>query len=235
MTDRFTLVTGCSSGIGEAVANRLLAEGHQVLGVSRSRGRSSVDFDSKFQFESVDLSDLRMLEVSLPKLAKAYPDVDSIVFCAGIGRFGNLEEFSYVQIAQIIEVNLTAQLFLAKAFLSLFKSRRRGNLVFIGSESALSGGRRGVAYTASKSGIQGIARALRSECSASGVHIGVVTLGMTKSKFYDAAKFTHGDLPENFIRPEDVADAVSLMLHSRAGTVIDEIRMSPLKSVIQRK
>ncbi len=235
MKQRFTLVTGCSSGIGEAVTKRLLIDGHRVLGVSRKMGKSSFQVDSKFQFESIDLSDLPALEACLSKLVRDYPDVDSIVFCAGVGRFGNLEEFSYAQISRMIDVNLTAQLYLARAFISLFKSHGCGNFVFVGSESALSGGRRGVAYTASKAGIRATSRALRSECSASGVHMGIITLGMAKTNFYDDAAFIHGESQENYIRPDDVADAVSFMLHGHAGTVIDEIRMSPLKSVIRRK
>ena len=157
------------------------------------------------------------------------------MFCAGYGRFGNLEEFSFDQIQQMINMNLTGQIFLARAFLPQMKSKCYGNIVFISSESILSGGRRGAVYTASKSAIQGLAKSLRNECSSKGIHVGIDVAGMVKTDFYSDAEFTHGEDPENFIEPEDVANAVSLMLNSRFGTVIDEIRATPLKSVIKRR
>ncbi len=230
-----TLVTGVSSGIGFAIAQQLLKEGHAVLGISRRQVEMENPEIEKFTSISLDLSDLSNLKTELPKLTEQYSEISSIVFCAGYGRFGNLEEFSFDQIQQMINTNLTGQIFLARAFLPQMKSKHNGNIVFISSESILSGGRRGAVYTASKSAIQGLAKSLRNECSPKGIHVGIVVPGMVKTDFYSDAEFTHGEDPENFIEPQDVANAVSLMLNSRSGTVIDEIRATPLKSVIKRK
>ncbi len=230
-----TLVTGVSSGIGSAIAQRLLKEGHAVLGISRRQVEMGNPEIENFTSISLDLSDLSNLKSELPNLIEQYSEISSIVFCAGYGRFGNLEEFSFDQIQQMINTNLTGQIFLARAFLPQMKSKRNGNIVFISSESILSGGRRGAVYTASKSAIQGLAKSLRNECSPKGIHVGIVVPGMVKTDFYSGAEFTHGEDPENFIEPEDMANAVSLMLNSRSGTVIDEIRATPLKSVIKRR
>ena len=230
-----TLVTGVSSGIGFAIAQRLLKERHAVLGISRRQVEMGNPEIENFTSISLDLSDLSNLKTELPKLIEQYSQISSIVFCAGYGRFGNLEEFSFDQIQQMINMNLTGQIFLARAFLPQMKSKCYGNIVFISSESILSGGRRGAVYTASKSAIQGLAKSLRNECSPKGIHVGIVVPGMVKTDFYSDAEFTHGEDPENFIEPEDVANAVSLMLNSRFGTVIDEIRATPLKSVIKRR
>ena len=226
------LVTGTSSGIGEAVARRLLSEGHSVVGISR--GTSAIQHIN-FQNENLDLSELATLENRLPSLAKQHANVSSLVLCAGFGRFGNLEEFSYAQIQELINVNLVANLYIVRAFLPALKTRQSGTLVFVGSESALSGGRRGVAYVAAKAGLAGAVKALRQECASSGVKVGIVVPGMVKSNFYDNSEFTHGASPENYIEPEDVADAVMLMLNSRKGSVVDTIHVSPMKSVIRRR
>ena len=226
------LVTGTSSGIGEAVARRLLSEGHSVVGISR--GTSAIQHIN-FQNENLDLSELATLENRLPSLAKQHANVSSLVLCAGFGRFGNLEEFSYAQIQELINVNLVANLYIVRAFLPALKTRQSGTLVFVGSESALSGGRRGVAYVAAKAGLAGAVKALRQECASSGMKVGIVVPGMVKSNFYDNSEFTHGASPENYIEPEDVADAVMLMLNSRKGSVVDTIHVSPMKSVIRRR
>ena len=229
------LVTGVSSGIGYAVAKRLLDEGKAVIGISRNKPLLFLINHKNFSFHSIDLNDLNTLESTLSHLAESHPVIDGIVQCAGFGRFGNLEEFSFKQIRELIDTNLTSQILLVKTFVPQMKTRRQGSLVFIGSESVLSGGRRGAAYTAAKSGIHGLVQSLRKECASSGIRIGLVVPGMVRSNFYDKATFTHGDQTENYVEPEEVSEAVSLIINSRPGTVVDEIRLTPQKSVIQRK
>ena len=232
---RQIVVTGASSGIGQSIAMRLLRQGHSVVGFSR-RQISTPDFDSaEYSHQTIDISDLQALESRIPKLIKDFDSVSAVVLCAGYGEFGNLEEFSYDQIRRLIDTNLTAQLYFARAFLPQMKRFRQGDLVFIGSESSLSGGRRGAGYVAAKSGLLGLARALRQECASSGVRVSIINLGMTKSSFYDHAKFTHGEEAENFVEPDDVSIMVSTLLSMRRGTVVDEIRMTPSKSVIKRR
>ena len=229
------LVTGTSSGIGRAIALRLLGKGYDVLGISRRPAPPELDSNPKFCSRAIDLSKVTELKESLSQLSKEYPDVNSIIFCAGYGRFGNLEEFSYDQIIHTVNTNLTAQIMLARAFLPQMKKCGNGRLIFISSEATLSGGRRGAVYTASKAGITGLASALRKECSPSSVYVGVVIPGMVKTEFYDYSEFTHGDSIENYLEPFEVANAVLAMLESSQGTVIDKIVLTPLKTVIKRR
>ena len=229
------MVTGVSSGIGLAVAKRLISDSYSVVGMSRRHIEKPVESTGRFFHESIDLSDINGLKDYLPMLVERYRDVDAIVFCAGYGRFGGLEEFSYDQMMDLVNTNLVSTMFLARAVLPQMKQRQRGRLIFIGSESVLSGGRRGATYTATKSALHGFARSLRRECASDGIHVGLITSGMAKTEFYDRAQFTHGDSPDNYVLPEDVAQAVSVMLESRQGTVIDEVQITPLKSVIRRR
>ncbi len=230
-----TIVTGVSSGIGQAVAEMLLSEGRCILGISRRVVEFSVPEGSRYTHEQMDLSDLQALKTRLPELAKRYRKIDAIVFCAGYGRFGGLEEFSYDQITDLVNTNLIGQIFLTRAFLPEMKRRRQGRLVYISSESVLSGGRRGAVYTASKSAIHGFVKSLRRECSSDGVHASVIIPGMVESGFYDQAEFTHGEDASNHLLAVEVAQVVETVLKSRDGAVFDEILMTPLKSVIRRK
>ena len=95
---------------------------------------------------SMDLEDLEALPDRLQDLMNNYPEVQGIVFCAGRGQFGSLEEFSYSQIRSLMDLNFLSQAYLAKAYLPLFKKRGDGDLIFIGSESALKGSRKGAAW-----------------------------------------------------------------------------------------
>jgi len=67
------------------------------------------------------------------------------------------------------------------------------------------------------------------------VRVCLINPGMVKTPFFEQLSFEPGDEPGNFIEPEDVAEAVSYVLNSRAQIVIDEINLSPLNKVVRFK
>ncbi|MGD8236765.1 MAG: SDR family oxidoreductase [Chromatiales bacterium] len=230
MKQRQLLVTGCSRGIGLAITNRLLAGGHRVVGISRLS--PGIDSD-RFSHAQLDLSDLDTLPNALREVSKQHPDIDAVVLNAGSGRFGSLEEFSASQIRQLVDLNLTSQVLLAREFLPRLKKSGGGDLVFIGSESALRGGRYGTVYAATKFGLRGLVQSLQEECSASSVRVGIVNPGMVNTSFFDELDFRPGDGEDQHLVPDDVVAAVLLMLEARAGAVIQEINLQPQKRVIR--
>ena len=231
-TDRTLLVTGASKGIGRAIADKALAEGCRVIGISRE-WPSNAGSGTAFTGISLDLSLTDDLPGKLKSLHLQHPEIDGIVCNAGIGRFGSLEEFSPAQIRELIDLNLTASILLAREVLPAFKKRNAGNLIFMGSEAAVSGGKKGAVYSATKFAVRGLAQSLREECAGSGVRVGIVNPGMVDTGFFDGMNFRPGKAPGDHLTPEDVADAVWLMLSARTGAVIDEINLSPQKKVIQ--
>jgi short-subunit dehydrogenase len=230
MKQRTLLVTGCSRGIGLAITRRLLAEGHRVVGISRlTPGIES----ARFTHMELDLSDLDKLPDALRDVSKQHPDINAVILNAGIGRFGSLEQFSPHQIRQLIDLNLTSHVLLAREFLPKLKRQGSGELVFIGSESALRGGRYGSIYAATKFGLRGLVQALQEECSASGIRVGIVNPGMVNTSFFDELDFRPGDEADQHLLPDDVVAAVLLMLEARPGAVIQEINLQPQKNVIR--
>ncbi|MEW7981043.1 MAG: SDR family oxidoreductase [Candidatus Sedimenticola endophacoides] len=226
------LVTGASRGIGRAVCEKLLAEGCHVIGVARSMSTSG-HWPSEFTGVDLDLGRLDALPEALKALRRTHPGIGSVICNAGVGRFGSLEEFSARQIRELIDINLTSQVLLAREFLPHLKRHgENANLIFMGSEAALAGGARGAVYAATKFALRGLAQSLREECAASPVRIGIVNPGMVRSSFFDHLGFAPGDAPDNHLQPTDVAEAVWLMMSARPGAVIDEIYLSPRKKVI---
>ncbi len=231
---RTVLVTGASSGIGRAVARNLLQQGHHVIGVSRDSGKFIRQQDN-FTPLQLDLSQLNELPQKIRELEQAFPEIDAVVFCAGRGQFGSMEEFSYTQIENLMALNFTSQAFLVKALLPALKRKEHSDLIFIGSEAALKGSRKGALYCASKFALRGFTQALREECGKSKVRVCLINPGMVKTAFFEPLSFEPGDDDSNFIEPEDVAEAVSYVLNSRAQTVVDEINLSPLNKVVKFK
>jgi short-subunit dehydrogenase len=231
---RTVLVTGASSGIGRAVAQRLLQQGHIVIGVSRDCRKFTRQMDN-FSAVQLDLSQLNELPQRIQQLQQAFPNINAVVFCAGIGRFGSLEEFSYLQIEALMNLNFTSQVYLTKALLPALKSKANSDLIYIGSEAALKGSRKGSIYCASKFALRGFTQALREECGKSNVRVCLINPGMVKTAFFESLTFEPGDHDSNSISPEDVSTAVSYVLESRYQIVIDEINLSPLNKVVKFK
>jgi 3-hydroxy acid dehydrogenase / malonic semialdehyde reductase len=164
-----------------------------------------------------------------------HPDLDGVVLNAGFGRFGSLEEFSYLQIREMIDTNLTQHLICARVLVPHLKRLGRGDIIIIGSESALSGGKKGSLYSACKFALRGFSQSLRDECSVNGLRVCLINPGMVSSGFFDNLDFSPGDAPENHLRAEDIAEVVNMVLTAHPGTVFDEINLNPLKKVIQFK
>jgi len=226
------LISGASRGIGRSISERLLAEGCRVVGIGRHFD-SELSDHAGFEPAIIDLSQLDELPQHFAMLGKKFAVIDGVICAAGYGRFGSLEQFSQKQIRALIDLNLTSQILLARAFLPLLKKQGEGNLLFIGSEAALSGGRNGAVYCASKFGLRGFAQSLREECAASGVRVGIVNPGMVATEFFTDLDFRPGRAPDQHLTARDVADAVWLMLTTRQGAVIEEINLSPQKRVIE--
>ena len=231
---RTILVTGASSGIGRAVARQLLGMGHQVIGISRNCDKFQKTL-SNFTCIEFDLCNLQQLPQVMSDLQKHHPRLNAVIFSAGMGRFASLEEFSYAQIQQLMTINFTSQVYLTRALLPALKRKAHADLVFIGSEAALKGSRKGSIYCASKFAIRGFTQALRAECAKSQVRVSLINPGMVNTPFFNDLSFKPGADASNAITAEDVAQAVTYVLNARLGIVIDEINLNPANKVVQFK
>lgn len=233
MSQNVALVTGASSGIGLEVCRRLRSLGYRIIGIARH-----FDAESKRICDHAieqDLSDIEQLPEFFASLAKQYPSTSLLVANAGRGLFGSVEELSARDIADLVNLNLTSQILLARAFVPLFKSNRRGDLIFLGSEATHQAGRKGTAYCASKFGLRGFAQALRQEVANRGIRVCLINPGLVDTPFYDLLNFRPGQQEGQFLTAEDVADTVEWVLKSSSGMVLDEINLTARNHVIEFK
>ncbi len=233
LTGRTLLVTGASSGIGRETARRLLAAGAAVVGVARRAEQAGLE--GHYHPVALDLAETEALPGRLEALSRRFPAIDGLVLGAGVGDFGALEQFSPARIRRLVEVNLVSCLYLCRHFVPRFKQCRQGDIVVIGSEAALRGGRYGAVYSATKFALRGFVQALRHECASRGVRVAIVNPGMTATPFYDRLHFEPGPEAGQHLTAADVADAVLWLLQTRDGCLVDEINLSPRVHVVRRK
>lgn len=232
MKRRTVLVTGANSGIGAAVLERAQVLGHSCIATVRNSASKNI---TSAPAEVLDLAALTELPQRIESLFDQYPQIDALVASAGYGQFGSLEEFSYAQIGQLIEVDLTAQIFLARAALPRFKRRGYGDLVFLGSYSGIQGGRYGAVYAAAKAGLRGLSQALRAESARNDVRVTLINPGFVRTPFFDSLSFEPGENPDNAIEPNDVARCIFEAIDLAPGSCIDEINLTPQRTVVRRK
>ncbi|MGI9317447.1 MAG: SDR family oxidoreductase [bacterium] len=224
-------VTGGSAGIGAAVVKNLVKLGCQITSVSRRKAAIKSACVDSIQ---CDLSDLDQIGMSL-KGPIRNRHFNGAILCHGFGDFGCLEQFSDARIRRLVDTNLTSNILLARMLIPPMKTAGGGTLVLIGSEAALKGGKQGAVYAATKFALRGLAQSLRQECSGSGVRISLVNPGMVDTGFFDKLSFTPGESKDNVLSAEDVATAVIGILEAPPHAVIDEVNLSPLKTVVRHR
>ena len=230
------VVSGASSGIGKAMSELLLADGYSVLGIAKKFLAEKLEHE-RFKSVVMDFADLDKLPGEIEQLIHSIDTpIRGLVNNAGIGKMAFLEQLSVSDMRLVMETNFLSHAIVTKAFLPTLKQQKQlVDIVFTGSEAALTGSKQGSIYCASKFAVRGFVQAIREECAKSMVRLSIVNPGAVRTPFFDDLLFEPGSATENAIAPEDVAKVLLTVLDARQGTVIDEINMSPQTHVWQRK
>jgi NAD(P)-dependent dehydrogenase (short-subunit alcohol dehydrogenase family) len=170
---RRALVTGASSGIGQATAAALVARGYRVIGTSR-HDRAARD---GVEFVRLDLSD----PASVEALAATVAEVDVLVNNAGESQSGPLEDLPGEAIRRVFETNVFGAVRLTQLALPGMRARGYGRVVMVGSMVASFPLAYRSSYVASKAAIRGFATAARYELTPFGVWLTTVEPGSIRT------------------------------------------------------
>lgn len=225
------LVTGASSGIGEAIVRRLAADGWRVHALARRKDRlQALARETGATPHVIDITDTPALEVLVPWL-----EPDALVCNAGIGAgIEGLANASAEDVERTVSTNVTATLQLIRLALPGMVERRAGHVVSIGSVAGIYPTVSAI-YGASKAAVRMMSWNLRIELRGSGIRVTEICPGRVATEFYDAA------VPDperrellkttgiSELQPADVADAVHYALSAPPHVNISTIELQPLE------
>lgn len=217
------VVTGASSGIGEAIARRLLESGCTVITLQRRPPRLRHE---RLLFEAVDLADADAARRTACAIAARHA-VRYLVNNAGVNRPALLEQATVEDLDYAMALNVRAAMILIQAFAPGMRAARFGRIVNISSRAALGKTQRTV-YSAAKAGLIGMTRTLCLELAADGITVNAVAPGPVATELFDRGHPPGSDKRQRVIEsvpvrrmgsPEDVAHAVLFLLSPASGYI----------------
>ena len=198
------LVTGVSGGIGGECAKILKANGYEILTL-------------KSRFEK-----LNELEKEVSELSQKH-EISALLLCAGVGKFDPLECQKADEIANLININLSANLIITSLLLKNLK-RNHAHIIGISSIEALRFSKFSCAYSASKAGLRAFLLSLFEE-NRKEIKVTCINPDIVKTPFYDDLRFEPSDDESSYIDAEEIANLVLEIL--RTKSVVTDITIRP--------
>lgn len=188
-TTQTVLITGASSGIGEATARRLAADGHTVFVGARRTDRLDrlvrelVDDGHRAAAAALDVTSRSSVEEFAAAARERFGPVDVLINNAGVMPLSPLDALHVAEWDQMIDVNLRGTLYAIAAVLPEMRARGRGHVVNLASTAAHRVDATAAVYCATKYAVRALSEGLRQETDQ--VRVTVISPGFTRSELVD--------------------------------------------------
>ena len=221
-----TLITGASSGIGEAVARKLAAQGRNVLLVARSEdklitlcnelGRQN---SIRAQYIAMDLTEPDAAARLFAETVQRGLTIDLLINNAGFGAFADFAKVSLERQLNMIDLNIKSLVDLTYRFLLPMRERKQGAIINVASTAGFQPVPFMTTYAATKAFVLSFSEALWEENRPYGVHVMALCPGATDTNFFEAA---HGHKPAGRVSQtsEEVVATGLRGLGQRKGSII---------------
>jgi NAD(P)-dependent dehydrogenase (short-subunit alcohol dehydrogenase family) len=225
-TGRKILITGASSGLGQACARHLESAGAQILAVTRKQcGPSDLGFSDRSVVLQADLADETVVKGLVQTIKQQHGPVDGAVFAAGLHSFRPMMMEGFSDLARVWTANVQACLGVIALLAKNRLLAKGSSLVLFSSASARTGSPGAVSYAASKGAIESATYSLALEFAGQGIRVNAVSPGVVPTPMSESflAKLNpdqrarlEAHHPLGLGTPEDVAAPVTFLLSPEA-------------------
>ncbi|MRX44876.1 beta-ketoacyl-ACP reductase [Agromyces kandeliae] len=219
-TSRTVLVTGGNRGIGYAIAEEFVAQGHRVAVTARSGEGPEGTLTVR-----ADVTDAESIDRAFGEIEAELGPVEVVVANAGITRDTLLMRMSEEEFTSVVDTNLTGAFRVVKRASKGMLKARFGRIVLISSVVGLYGGAGQVNYSSSKAALVGMARSITRELGARNITANVVAPGFIETDMTDAlpeaqqAEYKKSIPAGRFATPSEVAKVVAWVAGDDAGYI----------------
>ncbi|WP_112945179.1 MULTISPECIES: oxidoreductase [unclassified Rhizobium] len=193
------LITGSSRGLGRALAEAVLAEGHNLVATARNPAQLD-DIKQRYPASvltiSLDVTDEQSAEQAVKAAVERFGRLDVLVNNAGYGDVGSVEDTSLTDFRAQIETNLFGTIIVTKAALPLMRGQGAGHIIQVSSVGGRIGPAGRAPYAAAKWGVEGFSEALSREVGPLGVKVSIVEPGGFRTDFAGASTTLREGRPE---------------------------------------
>ena len=234
---KLIVITGASSGIGEAIARHFSEQGHALLLLARRVERLEALNLPNTLCEKVDVTDKASFEAAIEKAEALYGPVDALVNNAGVMLLGQIDTQDASEWKRMFDVNVLGLLNGMQSVLAPMKARNSGTIINISSIAGKKTFPDHAAYCGTKFAVHAISENVREEVASSNVRVTTIAPGAVETELlshttsqdikdgYDAWKVDMGGV----LAADDIARAVLFAYQQPQGVCVREIALAPTK------
>lgn len=222
-------ITGASKGIGKAIAEEILRDGHTVAVSSRDKTLleevyRSINSDLLIRIP-LDVRSHKQVNDAVKLIISKLGSIDVLINNAGITKFKPISETSIEEFDEIIDVNLKGVVNGIKTVLPHMTERKSGWIINIISVTVNKVFTNSGAYAASKAGVLALTNVLREEVRDKGIKVTSIIPGATATEMWPAGVLEKYE--ERMMQGNDVGKVVASMLRSPDTIMLEEILLRP--------
>lgn len=229
LKNKIALITGASSGIGKAIAEKFSEEGAIVIITSQDLNKiKAISKKIKNSYPiKLDVSDKKQVENSIKEVIKRFKKIDILVNNAGIAEWGKVIDVPYEHFERQIAVNLIGTIYCTKAVLPYMAKQSSGTIINISSGLGKRGEAECSGYCASKFGLMGFSESIADEFKEYKIKVHIISPGMVDTPIHDSYMAKNSDERKKMLIPEDIAEVALFLVTLPYNVGIKEISVRP--------